>query len=429
MPDGRALVALARQSMGVNYVWGGNDLKKGVDCSGLTQQVYAAFGIEIPRVTYDQINTGYSVPMDKLYAGDLVFFDTDRKKAGPDHVGIYIGGGKFIHAPKQGDVVKISSLTDSYYNSRWMGGRRIPGVSGGGDVPIAELEQAPPQLDETELAERYGMSYAFFESQPELMGLLKEAVSETMTNERFTAKLKGTKWWAENSATARQAQVLAKSDPATYKAQMEAQRALVQQAAIQLGAVLTDKQLNTAARDSLAYQWNEAQMQNFLGSYVNFTKNHVLGGQAGTIAKQIAGIAYGNGLRLSEQTVKNYAQYVVKGVSTMQDVENNLRTQAVNAYPGFADQISAGASVRDIASPYIQMMSKELGIPDAKIDLHNTQISDALNRKGSKGEPSPMSLSDFQDSLRNDVRWRSTPRAANEAMSAAHQVLRDMGLV
>ena len=101
-----------------------------MDCSGLVQQTFAAFGIELPRVTYEQIGVGASVSRKEMAVGDLVFFDTDSKKQGPDHVGIYMGSGKFIHAPRPGKPVQISSLTDSYYNERLMGVRRVPGVAG-----------------------------------------------------------------------------------------------------------------------------------------------------------------------------------------------------------------------------------------------------------------------------------------------------------
>jgi hypothetical protein len=426
--SGSDIVDTAREALGTPYVWGGNSLSSGVDCSGLVQQVYAAHGIELPRVTYDQINVGSSVPINKLRVGDLVFFDTDRSSKGPDHVGIYIGGGKFIHAPKPGDNVKISSLGDSYYQDRWMGGRRVSGVqtsAGGGGVS----EAPAPILDDTELAERYGMSVAFFNSIPELESLFEQAVDGQWTTQRFAASLKQTDWWKENSKSVREMQVLAATDPASYRASIEAQRALLRDAAVQMGAILTERQLDKLARDSLAYQWNEVQIQNFLGRYIDFRKDGTLGGQAGTAANEITSLAYNNGVRISEQTVKNYAQYVVRGVSTMQEVENNIREQAIGAFPGFQDQINAGATVREIATPYIQMMAETLEMPDSDLDLNTNLVRQALNSKNSKGAPAPMSLSDFQVQLRSDPRWRETNQARETAMSMGRQVLADMGLI
>ena len=74
--SGEDIGAYAQQFLGTPYVWGGNSLTKGVDCSGLVQQVFKHFGINLPRVTYDQIGQGSPVGMKGLRPGDLVFFDT-----------------------------------------------------------------------------------------------------------------------------------------------------------------------------------------------------------------------------------------------------------------------------------------------------------------------------------------------------------------
>lgn len=407
-------------------VWGGNSLTNGVDCSGLVQQVYGQLGIDLPRVTYDQINVGSSVPVNKLRVGDLVFFDTDASRKGPDHVGIYLGKGKFIHAPRPGESVKISSLGDSYYMDRWMGGRRVPGVAGGKGTADTS---AAPILESTELAERYGMSYALFDSEPELKKLLSQATAGQWTTERFQAELKNSKWWRTNSQSVREAKALAAGDPATWRATIEAQRVALREAAVQAGAILTNKQLDKLARDSIAYAWNEAQIANFLGKYIKFREDKTLGGQAGTIAQELSSLAHDLGIRISEQTLKNYAQYVIRGVSTMQDAENQLRAEAAGTYPGFEEQILAGESVRAMAEPYVQMMASELELPDSDLNLNTTLIRDALNRRNGKGQPSPMSLTDFQVALRDDPRWGRTSTAQNEMAAIGRQVLSDLGLV
>ncbi|QIA28808.1 hypothetical protein [Streptomyces phage JXY1] len=97
--NGADIADWAKQWTGTPYVWGGNSLSGGVDCSGLVQQVYKHFGINVSRTTYSQIGEGKAVGMNELQAGDMVFFDTNPGVKGPDHVGIYLGGGKMIHAP------------------------------------------------------------------------------------------------------------------------------------------------------------------------------------------------------------------------------------------------------------------------------------------------------------------------------------------
>ena len=105
-----SVVAYASNFLGTPYLWGGTT-PAGFDCSGFTQYVYRHFGIRVGRTTYDQIKDGYAVSRDELQPGDLVFFG----KGSPTHMGIYVGNDMYIHAPRTGDVVKISPLSRPDY--------------------------------------------------------------------------------------------------------------------------------------------------------------------------------------------------------------------------------------------------------------------------------------------------------------------------
>lgn len=116
------IVSVAQQYIGVPYVWGGTT-PSGFDCSGFTQYVFKQCGYSISRIADAQYSDGSYVSYDNLTAGDLVFFINTYSTNGISHVGIYIGGGQFIHAANGG--VKISSLSESYYSSRYYSACRI----------------------------------------------------------------------------------------------------------------------------------------------------------------------------------------------------------------------------------------------------------------------------------------------------------------
>jgi hypothetical protein len=108
---GAEVVGAATRYLGVPYKWGGTDPATGLDCSGFTQRVYADLGISIPRTSSQQATAGRPVAsLAEAQAGDLVFFDNSSSRAGIDHVGIYLGGGKMIAAPQEGDVVKVQDV-------------------------------------------------------------------------------------------------------------------------------------------------------------------------------------------------------------------------------------------------------------------------------------------------------------------------------
>ena len=108
----------ALSQLGTPYVWAGSQ-PGGFDCSGLVMWAFAQVGVALPHSSYAQYGYGVPVSRDQLEPGDLVFFD------GLGHVGIYIGGDQFVHAPHTGDVVKISSLDEAWYASTFVGARRI----------------------------------------------------------------------------------------------------------------------------------------------------------------------------------------------------------------------------------------------------------------------------------------------------------------
>jgi hypothetical protein len=428
MATGQDIVNFAQQFLGTPYAWGGNDLNKGIDCSGLVQQVFKNFGITTARVTNDQIGEGSAVGMKGLRPGDLVFFDTDKKRAGPDHVGIYMGDGKMIHAPRPGDSVKISDITKGDYVSQFMGGRRMSGYNSVSSKDTDYIPEEEVPMTPEDLAANYGWAYGFLSGNPELKGLFGTATKETWTAETFQAEVRDTTWWKNNSETRRQAQVMKKTDPASWSAAVAAEKIKITQLAAEIGAAIPPAQLGQIAANSIETGMDEDLLRNSLGQYVTFTKDGTAKGEAGMWAYAMKRYASEMGVELSSDSLKNYAQRVVRKVASSQDFESEIRERAKGLLPGYAEAIDGGSTVKEIADPYMQMMAQELQLPYGSIKIDNPLIKSALNGLDASGKPAGVSLGDFQTQLRNDPRWRGTAAARDGATSIARTVLRDMGL-
>ena len=112
----------AQNMIGKPYRYGGNS-PTGFDCSGLVQYSYSRAGLPIPRTTKSQRESSAAVGSQSLRAGDLIFFDQEGRKS--SHVGIYIGDGRFVHAPSSGKQVRVDTLDTKYWKKHYVGARRI----------------------------------------------------------------------------------------------------------------------------------------------------------------------------------------------------------------------------------------------------------------------------------------------------------------
>lgn len=113
----------AAKMVGRRYKYGGSHPTTGFDCSGLVQFSYGQAGVKLPRSTEDQLRASSPIPVSSLERGDLIFFDQEGRKK--SHVGIYLGGGKFVHAPSSGKQVRVDRLDAPYWKRHLAEARRF----------------------------------------------------------------------------------------------------------------------------------------------------------------------------------------------------------------------------------------------------------------------------------------------------------------
>ena len=118
------VVQLALSMVGVRYRYGGADPAAGFDCSGLVYYTFTSNGHAVPRTSQDQFNTAHKIPLAQAAEGDLVFFQDQERLS---HVGIYLGDGRFVHAPSSGGAVSVARLDAPYYQRHLVAvGRLLP---------------------------------------------------------------------------------------------------------------------------------------------------------------------------------------------------------------------------------------------------------------------------------------------------------------
>jgi cell wall-associated NlpC family hydrolase len=119
------VASFAIQFVGYRYRWGGTSPSRGFDCSGFTSYVYGQYGVGLPRTAASQYSSGAHVgSIDSLAPGDLVFFANTGGRRGISHVGLYLGGGRMIHAMTPRYGVQVSNVYDRYWVSHFVGGAR-----------------------------------------------------------------------------------------------------------------------------------------------------------------------------------------------------------------------------------------------------------------------------------------------------------------
>lgn len=452
--SGQQLVDYALQFLGTPYVWGGS-APGGFDCSGLMYYVYQHFGLDIPRVTYDQINAGRIVrSISSAQPGDLIFFDSDHNGT-PSHVGMYMGNNQIVVADTTGTPVRIRSLSQE---DRIVGITRMPGViatnndygslagfnnllSMSGSDGTASLPAARPSFDWwsamgvnspnlNQANQNVGLIKAFIMNDPELGNLYSEAVAGNYSQDQFIAALQGTQWWATHSDMVRKNLATKATDPATWNKTIADMRAEIEQMASKLGAPLTGSSLDNVTSTAAMFGYDQSQIQAMLSSYLKDIQGGFFGGYAGQVQLGIKEYAADMGIPLSDSFVNQSVDDIVAGRNSLNAIRAQIATQAAAAFPAFADLINKGVTVGQIAMPYATTMSQILEQNPNTIDLFNPVLRQALQYKDPKtGTPAVKQVYEYETDLRKNPLWLKTNNARESMLGTATKVLGDMGLV
>jgi hypothetical protein len=336
-------------------------------------------------------------------------------------------------APTPGNMVMQK------YVDRILGYAKLPAATQGGSGGGGAVAPTTTQYDAATLAARYGYAAAFFQSNPELQSLINQATAGQWTPEEFQARLQNTNWFKANSEQMRKWAALNAGDPAEADRQRIQREHDIEQKFVQMGVQLSLDEINIIAEASLKYGWDDFEVQQAIAAHAKYQAGQPLGGQMEQTREQIYQDLSDYGLNWDDKTVWNWAQEVVAGNTTIDRVKSDMMQTALSKYPGLADQLNAGQTVRQAASAYIDQQAQLLELDPQSIDIGNDpllnkalqyrpQTTGSSTSANANAQPGVMPLWQFSQTVKQDPRWMKTDNARNSLMDTGTRVLRDLGL-
>jgi len=288
---------------------------------------------------------------------------------------------------------------------------------------------AKSKLNLEEMARKFGYSAAFLNAYPEIKGLVQQAIDQDWTEEMFQARFKNTNFWRNLSEQHRKIAIMQTDDPAEYGALWNRTQQHVINLIGQMGGNANDWNLiNKVAGQMIWEGWNDERGLQEIGMHITFGNTGMAGGKAGETQMEINKYAYDMGVKNSDTWMQQALRDVMSGSKSMQDIKNQIMQQSIAAFPSYADQFKTGATLSDIAQPYLQSMSTILELAPGSVNLFDPTVRNALNFKGTDGKVTNKPLWQFQADLRSDPRWTKTQNAQDSLMGVGKKVLQDFGI-
>ena len=286
-------------------------------------------------------------------------------------------------------------------------------------------------VSQSVLASQYGTVKAVIDSNKELRDLFAKAygtsTSGQWTATKFQAALQNTSWYKTHSDQWRKTEAIRLGDKTTYSASVTAAAEETKRMAAQMGATLTPEQATALGETFYRGNYNQAQQQAALGQYVDTTGNS--GGAAATALKSLQEYGANMGIQHDASYYSSAAKSVASGLSTVDDWTNDIKNEAKSLYVPYAQRIDQGATVKEMASSYVNQMATTLELDPSAINLQDPTIQKAL--KGTvdqkTGVPVVQPLWDFDQSIKQDPRWAETKNANQLATNTAMNVLQSFG--
>lgn len=284
------------------------------------------------------------------------------------------------------------------------------------------------RLSPEQLRAQFGYTAEQILIDPDIKRVFDTAVREQWQGEigkaLFTQALEATDWWKRNNQYMRRYLLTKVKQDADWKQLVQASEEAVRQEAMAMGVTLSPEQVKSYTEQSMMYGWYEPENKYLLRRAMQGQPSSG-GGDIMKIGSDLQNLAFEMGIQYDQNWYDSAAKSVASQATDTNFWASQIRDRAAQMFPGLRDQIMAGQSVRNIASPYIALMQEEWGVPGNSIQVSDPVILGALGQSGGQGM---MNLDDFQRRLRQDPRWLNTDKAQNSISNITDAVMQMFGL-
>jgi hypothetical protein len=319
--------------------------------------------------------------------------------------------------------LQVHDLAVNALKNGWTAGQvrqNMYNLVSGGDLATAEQT-------------RYGY-LAGLADNPEVKALLEQGAREGWDQNRLLVALQGTNFWKQTTDAQRRWQSLTAQDPGTAKSSVTQQTASVLNTAQALGVILPPDRAQVIAQDSLQFGWSAEQVSKAIGAEYHYQPGTPAGGVAGKSAADLKQLAAQYLVLLSDETLGQWTQNIVKGTSDETAFTDYLKSVAKIARPWAAKQIDAGQTVEQIVDPWKQLIASTLNIAPSQVDFSQPKYGAVLDGAQQAdghgtGVHGPMSLSQAAQYLRGLDDYKATPGAIDQAATFAQSLVKTLGKV
>lgn len=323
---------------------------------------------------------------------------------------------------------------------------------------MAPKKNDQPSYTRQSIKAEYGISKAILDQNPDLKAVLDGLMADMNRGIEYqpadiALKIKNTDWFRKHTSDWMQIEKdrLSK-DSRIWDAVVQQRADAVMAAAREAGAEISEKDAREYGEKMIyGSGWNgdsfevydENWLQKTLASAIDFTQRqeingvpvYDLSGAAEANAERLYQMAYDYGID-SSMSNDMFTRWFEKSLTGFmdgsipeEDLDDELRTQALSAFPGMAPQLQRGLSLREAANPYLTALANTLEVDAGSLDLNDDLVQRVLNNVGQDGQFKPMSIYDAKIAARRDGRWQYTSTAKKEYTDVASQILRDFGFL